>query len=360
MPASETTDDVVVIGAGMAGLTAARRLQLAGYRVRLLEKSRGLGGRLATRRLGGMPLDHGARFLQPQGEKLQGLVDHLEQHGMLGRWQPQVFQMNGQGRLQPAPPAAPCYVAPAGLSAVGKWLGADLTIGRQQRAIAIAPTPQATWRITTVRGDTGETVEREAAALVLAVPAPQAIPLLQPQTPTLASALQAVRYVPCITVMAQYDRGDGRLPVQTATAPWMVQGHADTDFFWLGLDGSKRNPAAVNVVIHSSAAFAHTHLEADHLQPVGETLLRQAGEHLAPWLSQPLRWQVHRWRYAQVQTPATTTPRFTTAPLPLAVCGDWCGDRQVDSALESGWQATEAINQALSARSLPSFEQWLT
>ncbi|HIP78813.1 MAG TPA: FAD-binding protein, partial [Kiloniellaceae bacterium] len=41
---------IAVIGAGLAGLLCARRLQDAGLHPVVFEKSRGLGGRLATRR----------------------------------------------------------------------------------------------------------------------------------------------------------------------------------------------------------------------------------------------------------------------------------------------------------------------
>ncbi len=44
MDATEQTTDVLIIGAGMAGLIAAAELQRAGRRV--LDKGRGVGGRL--------------------------------------------------------------------------------------------------------------------------------------------------------------------------------------------------------------------------------------------------------------------------------------------------------------------------
>ena len=46
--------DIAVIGAGIAGLVCAQQLSQAGYSVVVVEKSRGLGGRLATRRLHGI------------------------------------------------------------------------------------------------------------------------------------------------------------------------------------------------------------------------------------------------------------------------------------------------------------------
>ncbi len=56
--------DIAIIGAGMAGLICAQRLTEAGYSVLVVEKSRGLGGRLATRRLYGTWADHGGLLFE--------------------------------------------------------------------------------------------------------------------------------------------------------------------------------------------------------------------------------------------------------------------------------------------------------
>ena len=54
--------DAIVIGAGISGLAAATELAKAGCRTIVLEKSRGIGGRMATRRVGPAVCDHGAQF----------------------------------------------------------------------------------------------------------------------------------------------------------------------------------------------------------------------------------------------------------------------------------------------------------
>ena len=89
-----TLQDVAVVGAGLAGLVCARRLQQAGYAVTVLEKSRGLGGRMATRRIDGSPLDHGARYVQPQSSQFQALTQHWLDQQLLTPWQPHVVLMS--------------------------------------------------------------------------------------------------------------------------------------------------------------------------------------------------------------------------------------------------------------------------
>ena len=353
--------DVVIVGAGMAGLVCAQRLQQAGYHVAVLEKSRGLGGRMATRRLEGVPIDHGARFLQPQGEMLTALARQFATQKLLTHWQPHAFYLDSAGQLHTDGSTHSYYVAPTGMSTVGKALGAGLTIYRQQRVLQILPTPDAQWKITAEHADDGRRLPYTAKAIVLAIPAPQISPLLEPlpsNSPfaSLSHAIAAVHYAPCITVMAQYTppiaQEAAPLPCE-ASAPWMVSGHPDTPFLWVGLDSSKRQAPSLNVVLQSSARWAHHWLAAPNRQAAGETLLTQAGQLIAPWLTQPVRWQVHRWRYALVETPCPQGVLSTSTPLPLAACGDWCGNHQIATALESGWAAADRINSSLDRKSLP-------
>ncbi|NBV51116.1 FAD-dependent oxidoreductase [bacterium] len=61
--------DILVIGAGISGLASARALQDQGFSVAILEKSRGLGGRMATRRDENGLWDHGVPWLWIMGSR---------------------------------------------------------------------------------------------------------------------------------------------------------------------------------------------------------------------------------------------------------------------------------------------------
>ena len=197
--------DVAVIGAGMAGLVCAQQLTQAGYSVRIVEKSRGLGGRVATRRLYGTCADHGACYLKPKGELLGRFIELLHQRHVLEVWTDTVYDFKSGSGLTIAntSPPTPRYVAPAGMSAVAKFLAQDLEILLNQRVIAITPTPENSWRLTLESSNE----ELTAASVVVAIPAPQALMLLEPLGETLLGTaflnnLRSVEFYPCLSVIA--------------------------------------------------------------------------------------------------------------------------------------------------------------
>lgn len=86
MDATEPITDVLVIGAGMAGLIAAAKLQRAGRRVLVLDKSRGVGGRLASRRIDGATFDHGAQFITARDPRFAAVLEQGRQDGAVEEW----------------------------------------------------------------------------------------------------------------------------------------------------------------------------------------------------------------------------------------------------------------------------------
>ncbi len=85
--------DIAVIGARIADLVYAQQLSQAGYSVVVVEKSRGLGGRLATRRLHGTLVDHGACYLKPKGELFRRFVEILRACHILEVWTDEVYEL---------------------------------------------------------------------------------------------------------------------------------------------------------------------------------------------------------------------------------------------------------------------------
>ncbi len=345
--------DVAVIGAGMAGLTCAQQLSQAGYSVVVVEKSRGVGGRVATRRLHGTCADHGTRYLEPKGY-LQDLVQVLSDRHVLQLWTDTVYErLPEQPQLQPS--THPLYVAPAGMSAVAKFLAANLEIRLNRRVQAIAPT-EGGWCLTLepAPDSVGATsidsddLKLTAGAVVFAIPAPQALSLLETlaSVPTFLHNLRSVEFNPCFSVIAGYACSH---PEPTWKAVTFLD---NSDLAWIGWDSSKRHVDPLVFVAQSSSDFAKLHLETHDLNSVGYKLLH-AAQHLLPWLNQPDWIQVHRWRYAFPSRPWHETYLSAGTDPPLVCCGDWCGGGDVESAMLSGLAAADQVNRQLQQRVLP-------
>ena len=302
--------DVAVVGAGIAGLVCAQQLRRSGYQVVVLEKSRGLGGRVATRRLAGTWADHGLRYLEAQGALSTQLIQTLVQQGIVQQWAD-----------------SPRYVAPDGITAIAKFLSTGLEIRRSQRVQTLTPLVDRTWNLTLEAADQPDLT---ASAVVLAIPALQALALIEPLAnrfpPASLEALRSVQFAPCITAIATY-------PAGSLAKLSKIQAHPETsDVAWVGLEFSKKNSrledSKLAIVVQSSAAFADRYLDQADLNAVGRHLITEAK------LPDPEELQVHRWRYAFVSHPwQELTLSFGSA---LWCCGDWCGGDRLENALQSG------------------------
>ncbi len=352
--------DVAVIGAGMAGLTCAQQLQQLGYQVVVLEKSRGVGGRVATRRLPETRADHGARFLKPNTDLLHQLVMVLSSHNIVQPWTDMLYQFNpNNGELVADANWCPYYIAPEGMNAVGKFLGTGLNICFSRRVEKIYPERNnLMWQITLEATSELESTEVTARTLVMAIPAPQALTLLAPEATGVSSAVldkvRSVEFDPCIAVMAGYPAARQQDLAQQNPVWRGLFFPPNDSLAWIAWDSSRRKAATQPVfVLHSSAEFAQNYLEATDLQPAADLMLARAAEYTIPWLNAPEWLQIHRWRYAFCRRPLPEEILIADSPLPLVCAGDWCGGNQIEGALLSGFEAARWINGQLQEFPLP-------
>jgi renalase len=350
--ADRKSAEVIVVGAGVAGLTCARQLLRAGLQVLVLEKSAGLGGRMATRRVQHagqtVPVDHGAQYLTANSDGFYRWVRELLGLGLLREWTRSLHLLDQEGlHLENANDQKPRYVSPQGMTALAKQLAAPLAVYTQTRVVGLEPQPTS-WQ---VQAEDGQCYE--AAALVMAIPAPQLLPLLQGKIApgdNLLSLLESAAYQPCVAVLAGYAE-DTPLP------PWKgIKGLDDPLLAWVALDSSKRpQPLPPLVVLHGGAEWSSLYLEAapEELEKAGRELLAHAAQRLGSWLASPQWIQVHRWRYALpgeaigLASLGTYVPTGSGKRLPLVCAGDWCAGGRVEGAWLSGQDAARTLLEML-------------
>ncbi len=341
--------DVAVIGAGLTGLVCAQQLQQLGYGVVVLEKSRGLGGRVATRRLHNTWADHGVAYFSDEGKQTGALVRNWRDRGILHPWINQDFVWT-DGTLHPGEVGSQRYVSPLGITAVAKDLSQELDIWRGQRVEAIAPTANHTWALT-LAPVPGEPIrELTARAVVITAPAPQTADLLDPLrfqgvSADFFSAVQSVIYQANLTAIALYSP---TRYTDLEQVPWRSVRLNHPQLAWVVLDSSKQlNPPQPVMVLHGSAQIADRFLDAADLEPAGRLLLDSAASSLLPWLAEPDAIQLHRWRYALPQNPLPQACLSTTSPLPLVCGGDWCGGQGDQEAIRAPCRQANAASTPL-------------
>jgi hypothetical protein len=327
--------EIAVIGAGVAGLTCAQKLQQSGRRVVVFDKSQGLGGRLATRRLAGTHADHGVCYLQPKGAAFGQLVDELVKEQILRVWTEGIYRLSADGVLQPPVKFAPYYAAPAGATAIAKYLGRNLEIIKGQAITAISPIGNG-WEIHSADD------QWNAEQVVIAIPPAQALAIAGTVMDTHCSEqMSLVNFATSITAIAVFPKN--QQPAASQLAWKGIQGIDHPILGWIGLDSSKQlEPLQPVLVVQSSAAFAAEYFNAPDLNMIGKRLLDSVAP-LAIGLDAPEILQVHRWGYAFAQNPLPDLFLTAQVKAPLYFCGDWCGGNRVESAFLSGLAVAEKI-----------------
>lgn len=323
-------ESCVVVGAGVSGLIAAGELRDAGWSVTVLDKGRGVGGRMATRRTGGAAFDHGAQFFTVRDERFEKLVNGWLAAGAAAEWTRGFADAEGEAN----PDGHPRYRGSHGMTSIPKHLARDLDVRTGERAVRI-DRDEAGWTVACESGTTAS-----GAALLLTAPAPQSLALAGSGGIALPEAarrqLEGVAYDPCLALMALLD---GPSPVPQ---PGGVQIKGEP-LDWIGDNASKGISDRPALTIHAGPRWSREHYD-DAETDVTRALLGLAGEQLgADLASATLETSLARWRYSWVTSPHDEPCLVASEDPPLVFCGDGFGQPKVEGAALSGLAAADAL-----------------
>lgn len=305
------TTPIIIVGAGISGLLLARHLAARGREVIVLEKSRGVGGRLATKRVGSAVFDQGAQYFTVRDPAFAEWVEAWRASGVVEPW-----------------PAAPegRFTGRPGMTGVAKALAEGVEVRREHKVTSLARAEgDSLWRI--------EIEGREALRaehVVVSAPVPQSLALLTAGGTRLpegmAETLAAIDYHPCLALLVELS-GPSRVPPEGVVIK-------EGPLRWIADNVSKGIspgvPAALT--LHANAEFSREHYALD-LADVAARLLPAA----APWLdaASVVSTTLHRWRYSEPKT-TYAEPCLWWPGLGLGLCGDAFGGPRVEGAAISG------------------------
>jgi renalase len=327
---SENQKSCVVVGAGISGLLVANTLQRQGWDVTVLDKGRGVGGRMATRRVGEGNFDHGAQYFTVRGERFAGLVEGWLGAGVAAEWARGFADADGR----PNEDGYPRYRGAEGMTSIPKHIARGLDVRTGERAVRVDS------------GDDGWEVECKAGlrvagnALVLAAPVPQALDLVSSGGYTLPDGalrqLEAVSYDPCLALMVLLNDSIG------VPEPGGMQIKGEP-LDWIGDNRRKGISEAPALTVHAGPEWSHSHFEDDETEVI-EFMLSLAGDRLGTDLAPAVvETSLARWRYSWVTNPHPEPCLVASETPPLLFCGDAFGQPKVEGAALSGLAATDHL-----------------
>lgn len=314
----------LVVGAGIAGVAAARALRAGGLDVRLVDRGRRPGGRMSSRTIDGRPVDLGAAYFTVEdGSRFAAVVADRVERGLARPWT-DTFAVAGPEGVRSHTTGPVRYAAPGGL----RSLVVDLAEGLDavpERVVS-----------SVVAGDgSGAVVDGERwASAVLAMPDPQARRLFAADSAIPERLQTADDWDPTIAVVLRFE-----------ARVWDEDLHGafvhDSDVLsFVADDGDRRGDGAPVLVAHTSADCAREHL-SDPDGAVG-TVVAAVREALGI-AADPVSTWAHRWTFAR---PATTRAEPFLFEDGVGVAGDGWGGR---SSVGAAWESGDALGRRIGA-----------
>lgn len=339
---------LAVVGAGLAGLACAQALALAGCTVHVFDKSRSASGRMSTRRAedaqGPWQCDHGAQYFTARDADFRAEVQRWQQAGEVTLWPVRLASHDGYS-FAPVQTPLERFVGTPRMTAPAAHLVRTLTALapplvpvqiQVQTTVQSLQADASGWTLTSAEQGTHAPRYR---AVLLAVPAPQAVPLLAPLAPDGAALAASARMRACWAVMV---RCNG--PVS-----WPFDGVFVNagPLRWVARDSSKHGRTGPEtLLLHASPAWSQAHVE-DDATSVTAALLQAFAALGGPWPA-TVQATAHCWRYADTEPPLNIGC-WWDGRSGLGMCGDWLHGGKVEGAWLSGRALAQRVLETLFA-----------
>lgn len=329
---------IAVIGAGIAGLAAARTLAQAGHAVEVFEAQDGVGGRLSGEDSRYGSFDTGAQYFTVRDKRFQQALDATG--APCKRWSANAVRvLDAMGRVVEAalPTRESHWVATPHMGALAAhWaapLGEALRRGTQVVAIEADTLQPARWQLRTQGAADSSAVHAGFDAVLIAVPPSAARRLLEAPAPALHAALADVTIAPCWSLQLAFPQASQ--PGLPHLGPqWNCARSTHHRVAWVARESSKPGRGSIERwTVQASADWSREHLGDDAARAQAK-LLRAFAE-ITGIRVEPAWAQARLWTEAKTETPLGRS-HLWDAKAGLGVAGDWCIGHRVEDAFVSG------------------------
>lgn len=290
----------------MAGLSAAKILTQKGHTVTVLDKGRGVGGRMSTRTIENAKADHGAQYFSAKTPEFQALISEFQAENITAEW-----HLAQRENVR--------YVGAKGMNTIPKKMASSLNVLVNEKVILIENN--------IVKTESGNVYDFDN--LIITIPIPQVIDLFSISNIDFSqqdnSILENIKYEPCIAVMAVLKE-----PTEIVSGGIILE---NQPVAWIADNFQKGITETPTVTLHASAAYSAERFD-DDLQEVAKEMLSSVNQYVNA--KNVVSIQTHRWKFSNA-TKRYDEPFYQIENKPIYLAGDGFGMGNVEGAFLSGY-----------------------
>lgn len=290
----------------MAGLSAAKILTQKGHTVTVLDKGRGVGGRMSTRTIENAKADHGAQYFSAKTPEFQALISEFQAENITAEW-----HLAQRENVR--------YVGAKGMNTIPKKMASSLNVLVNEKVILIENN--------IVKTESGNVYDFDN--LIITIPIPQVIDLFSISNIDFSqqdnSILENIKYEPCIAVMAVLKE-----PTEIVSGGIILE---NQPVAWIADNFQKGITETPTVTLHASAAYSAERFD-DDLQEVAKEMLSSVNQYVNA--KNIVSIQTHRWKFSNA-TKRYDEPFYQIENKPIYLAGDGFGMGNVEGAFLSGY-----------------------
>jgi len=288
--------NIIIIGSGIAGLSAANYLSSKKFNVTVLDKGKYPGGRISTRRGEDFIFNHGAQFFTAKSNEFKKICNRAVNDNVLVNW---VDSKTNR------------FIGNPDMREFSLWLSQNLTIFQENVVERLDYNEQ--FIVNTNKK------KFTCDGLIITAPSSQTASLIKNLDETFHELIEKVEYFPCWCVMLSLrDMSLKNFYIDEKSI-----------FNWIVSENNKiKNQLNHNcLTIHTNERFSVENL--DETKEVALDKIVQEFTKIYQVKTQDIIYKnIHRWRYAKVKKPFPQEENKISKKIPFGIAGDWCPPSQ--------------------------------
>ena len=321
--------NVAVIGAGITGITLANLLQKK-VNLTVFEKSRGVGGRMATRRAEPYQFNHGAQYFKIENKEFKNFLQPLIQNKIIKHLEANHIEILNKEVIKRTKTYNKIYYTPVSkMNSVVKYLINNNFFIKLLCKIDKTIKENDKWFII----DSDKASYGPYDWLFITIPPNQALEILYNNFKFL-DIIKKIKMRSCYSLMLGFEKIK-EFDFDTAL-------FLDEDVQWLSIRKKIiENKKYYNLLINSSYNFAEKNVNGSK-DKISDYLIKQVSDIIKYELNNYEHKALHFWKYAMSEK-NNNLGSLLDENLKVIVCGDWCMNGKVEGGFLSARDATSKL-----------------